>query len=68
MYSVSRREFFAAMAMQGIEASNFENGQQLMESDVREIAKRAVSMADALIAELDGKNYQEKGIEHDLQN
>ena len=42
---LSRREYFAAMAMQGLQASNFENGSQF-------IAKIAVEQADCLIKAL----------------
>jgi len=49
---LTKREYFAAMAMQGICASPFapdiKNVSQAMASDV----KNAVKMADALLAEL----------------
>lgn len=42
---LTKREYFAAMAMQGLQASNFENGSQF-------IAKIAVEQADCLIKAL----------------
>ena len=51
--AITKREYFAAMAMQGICASPFapdiKNVSQAMASDV----KNAVKMADALLAELE---------------
>lgn len=52
---LSKREYFAAMAMQGIEASNFETEHQVTMPST-EIAKRSVELADALIAELEKGN------------
>jgi hypothetical protein len=48
---LTKREYFAALAMQGVEASNFENEHQLIQGAQR-VAQRAVALADALIAEL----------------
>lgn len=48
---LTKREYFAAMAMQGLQASNFENGGQVP-YDIFTIAKIAVEQADCLIKAL----------------
>jgi hypothetical protein len=49
---LTKREFFAALAMQGVEAHNIidENG---CYGTIDEVARRAVRLADALIEALD---------------
>lgn len=47
------REYFAIKALQGVEASNFENECQSMTESAEGVAGRAVRLADALIAELE---------------
>lgn len=48
---LTKREYFASMAMQGIEASNFISNEQDPLKE-HEVVKRAVRMADALIEQL----------------
>lgn len=45
-YGLTKREYFAALAMQGAIASNYK------QQTTKEIAKRAVELANALIEEL----------------
>lgn len=51
---LTKREYFAAMAMQGLEASNFSNAEQEFMTE-KEIVNRAVRLADGLIEELNEK-------------
>ncbi len=53
-YGLTKREYFAALAMQGLQTSNFE---ELLERDmdVHKIARIALEQADALIEELNKK-------------
>lgn len=46
VFGVTKREYFAALAMQGLLANRYSNGER------HEIANIAVNQADALIAEL----------------
>ena len=48
---ISKREYFAGLAMQGLQAANIENGIQPVR-DFEIIAVWAVNQADALIEEL----------------
>ena len=52
--NLTRREYFAAMAMQGLLANSYKSEyvQPHSESSVAEIAEIAVNAADALIDEL----------------
>ena len=50
--SLSKREQIAVIAMLGVEASNIA-APHVQTLDVDDVAERAVSMADALLAELD---------------
>lgn len=51
---LTKREYFAAMAMQGMLANSYSDGvtQPLSSANNIQIAEMAVSQADALIAEL----------------
>lgn len=52
--NISKREYFAAIAMQGLLANSYSNGvsMPLSEANEQEIADMAVSQADALIKSL----------------
>ena len=54
---ITRREYFAAMAMQGLLANSYksEHVQPRSESSIDELAEIAVNAADALINELNVK-------------
>jgi hypothetical protein len=50
---LTKREYFAALAMQGMMTSQDENG--TWRHDIKQCAKNSVLMADVLLAELDKK-------------
>lgn len=51
---LTKREYFAAMALSGVEGANIVNRDYEI-LNIKEVAIRAVRLADALIAELNRK-------------
>ena len=52
-YGITKREYFAAMALQGICASPIDPGAGTVEQIIQGDAEMAVRMADAVLAELE---------------
>lgn len=61
-FGLTKREYFAAFAMQGMLANSFSNGasQPLSEASRHEIALLAVEQADALIVYLNNNQRETK--------
>ena len=55
---LTKREYFAAMAMQGLLANSFSDGSQkhLSHASFEEISKMAVHQADTILTELEKAN------------
>lgn len=60
-HGLTKREYFAAMALQGLLSNSYNDGatQPLSTASHDQIAQMAVSSADALIAELNKPTEQE---------
>lgn len=62
-FGLTKREYFAGLAMQGMLANSFSNGaiQPLSEATRHEIARLAMDQADALIACLNQNQRGDEG-------
>jgi len=59
-YRLTKREYFAGLAMQGIIASTQKIGLETNEKHIKIISKKSVMYADALLAELEKTKQQEQ--------